>query len=175
MLVYLTRTTVNLLTAALSTHDTLAAFASAWPVIFLIALLLITSQLLASLTAWVRSVQTELVQDHIKSLIHRQALGLDLAFYEQPDSYDLLYRASVDAIQRPTILLENIGNFIQNALTLLILAVFLFEYAPWLPLLLIASAVPGLWIVGRYVLREHEWLKGDTPFLSNVRDEAIPA
>ena len=24
-------------------------------------------------------------------------------------------------------------------------------------------------------LREHEWLKGDTPFLSNVRDEAIPA
>ena len=23
-------------------------------------------------------------------------------------------------------------------------------------------------------LREHEWLKGDTPFLSNVRDEAIP-
>jgi predicted nucleotidyltransferase len=23
--------------------------------------------------------------------------------------------------------------------------------------------------------REHEWLKGDTPFLSNVRDEAIPA
>jgi predicted nucleotidyltransferase len=24
-------------------------------------------------------------------------------------------------------------------------------------------------------LREHEWLEGDTPFLSNVRDEAIPA
>jgi predicted nucleotidyltransferase len=24
-------------------------------------------------------------------------------------------------------------------------------------------------------LREHEWLKGDTPFLSNVREEAIPA
>jgi predicted nucleotidyltransferase len=24
-------------------------------------------------------------------------------------------------------------------------------------------------------LREHEWLKGDNPFLSNVRDEAIPA
>jgi len=29
--------------------------------------------------------------------------------------------------------------------------------------------------VSQVFLREHEWLKGDTPFLSNVRDEAIPA
>jgi ATP-binding cassette subfamily B protein len=110
----------------------------------------------------VRTAQAELVQDHIKSLIHRKALDLDLAFYEHPDSYDLLYRASVDAIQRPTILLENLGNFIQNGLTLLVLAAFLFAYTPWLPLILIGSALPGLWIVGRFILREQQWRVANT-------------
>lgn len=168
-LVYLTRTTVNQLTTALTTRDTLAAFASAWPPIALIALLLITGQLLASFITWVRNAQAELVQDHIKALIHRRALDLDLAFFEHPDSYDLLYRASVDAIQRPTILLENLGNFIQNSLTLLVLAAFLFAYAPWLPLLLIGSALPGLWTVGRFILREHQWRISNTVNERRVR------
>jgi len=35
-------------------------------------------------------------------------------------------------------------------------------YAPWLPLLLIGSALPGLWTVGRYVLRQHRWRNANT-------------
>ena len=161
-LVYLTRIAVDSLAAALATRDILDAFASAWLPLALIGLLWIVSQLLASLAAWVRTVQSELVQDHIKALIHRQALSLDLAFYEHPDSYDLLYRASVDAIQRPLTLLENLGNLIQNSLTLIILAAFLAAYAPWLPLLLIGSALPGLWTVGSFILREHQWRVANT-------------
>jgi len=156
-LVYLTRIAVDSLAAALATRDILDTFASAWLPIALIGLLWIVSQILASLAAWVRTVQSELVQDHIKALIHRQALSLDMAFYDHPDSYDLLYRASIDAVQRPLTLLENLGNLFQNSLTLIILAAFLAAYAPWLPLLLIGSALPGLWAVGNFVLREHQW------------------
>ena len=35
-------------------------------------------------------------------------------------------------------------------------------YAVWLPFLLIGSALPGLWTVGRYVLREHRWRTANT-------------
>jgi ATP-binding cassette, subfamily B, bacterial len=161
-LVYLTKVTVDYLSVALQNSGAYAAFAGAWPSIVLIGLLWIVTQFLTSLMSWVRAAQAELVQDSIHSLIHRQALALDVAFYENPESYDLLHRARVDAISQPIALLESLGNLIQNGLTLLVLAGMLAAYALWLPLLLIGSALPGLWAVGRYVLREHQWRVSNT-------------
>ena len=159
VLVYLTRLVVNRLSSA---QIVLAAFSDVWIPALLIGLLWIFSQLLASLTVWVRAAQAELVQDSIHSLIHQKALELDVAFYENPESYDLLHRARVDAITQPLILLESIGTLIQNSLTLLVLAGMLAAYASWLPLLLIGSALPGLWTVGRHVLRQHRWRTANT-------------
>ena len=156
-LVYLTRLTVNLLAGLPAGKNPQAAFSSVWPPILCIGLLWIAGQLISSLVSWVRAAQAELVQDHIQTLIHEQALRLDLSFYEDPDSYDLLHRARVDAISQPIALLEASGNVMQSCLTLIVLALMLASYAPWLPFLLIGSALPGLWTVGRYVLREHQW------------------
>lgn len=133
-----------------------------WMPIGLIAVLWIAGQLLSSLSGWVRLAQAERVQDHVYSLIHRQALNLDLAFFENPESYDLLHRARVDAISQPLALLESLGSLVQNGLTLILVAILLAAYTPWLPVLLIASALPGLWIVGKHVLREHRWRAANT-------------
>ena len=162
-LVYLTRLVVNRLSTAMTGQVALAAFSEVWIPALLIGLLWVGSQLLTSLAAWVRTAQAELVQDSIHSLIHQKALELDVAFYENPESYDLLHRARVDAITQPIILLESLGMLVQNSLTLLVLAGMLAAYEPWLPFLLIGSALPGLWTVGRYVLREHRWRIANTP------------
>jgi ATP-binding cassette subfamily B protein len=156
-LVYLTRLTVNRISTAFNGQVGLTSFANVWFPALLIGLLWVVGQLLTSLSAWVRAAQAELVQDHIHSLIHQKALELDVAFYENPESYDLLHRARVDAISQPLSLLESLGSLVQNSLTLLVLAGMLAAYAPWLPLLLIGSALPGLWTVGRYVLRQNRW------------------
>ncbi|MGD0680926.1 MAG: hypothetical protein ABR990_02655 [Terracidiphilus sp.] len=66
-----------------------------------IAGLWIAAQLLSSALSWVRAVQAERVQDEVHRLIHVQALRLDLAFYDHPESYDQLRRARVDAISQP--------------------------------------------------------------------------
>lgn len=161
-LVYLTKLTVNRITTAFSSHNGLAAFGDVWLPALLIGLLAVLSQLLSSLTGWVRLVQSELVQDSIYSQIHQKALELDVSFYENPESYDLLHRARVDAITQPLSLLESLGSLVQNSLTLLVLAGMLVAYAPWLPFLLIGSALPGLWTVGRYVMREHKWRNANT-------------
>ncbi|RII28230.1 MAG: multidrug ABC transporter ATP-binding protein [Geobacter sp.] len=160
--IYLTRQTVDLLAIAIGSNGGTAAFAQAWPPVVLIGLLWFASQLLNSAITWVRAAQAELVQDSIHTLIHSQSLALDIAFYENPESYDLLHRARVDAISQPIALLESLGTVIQNGLTLIVLAVMLASYAPWLPLLLIGSALPGLWTVGRYVLRQHHWRIANT-------------
>jgi len=161
-LVYLTRLTVNRISSAVSSQSGLAAFSDVWLPALLIGVLWVLGQLLTSLAAWVRTAQAELVQDSIHSQIHQKALELDVAFYENPESYDLLHRARVDAISQPLSLLESLGTLVQNSLTLLVLAVMLAAYAPWLPFVLIGSALPGLWTIGRYVLREHKWRNANT-------------
>ncbi len=122
-----------------------------------IAGLWVAAQLLSSLLAWVRALQAERVQDEVHRLIHVQALRLDLAFYDHPESYDQLYRAQVDAVSQPLELLESLGSLAQNGLGFLVLAGILWSYAAWLPLLLVATAVPGLLMVARHILKEHHW------------------
>jgi ATP-binding cassette, subfamily B, bacterial len=160
-LVLLTRLTVNRLTVALASQN-IGAFVPLWIPVGLIAFLGILTFVLGSLLNWVRSAQTELVQNHVQKLIHAQALALDLEFYENPGSYDLLHRARVDAISQPVALLESLGSIVQNGLSLAALTLMLAAYSPWLPMLLIASAVPGLYLVVRHVLREHKWRSKNT-------------
>src|ERR1039458_2610110 len=105
-----------------------------------IAGLWVAGQVFSSALSWVRAVQAERVQDEVHRLIHVQALQLDLAFYDHPESYDQLHRARVDAISQPLALLESLGTLVQNGLGFLVLAGILFTYAGWLPLLLVSRS-----------------------------------
>jgi ATP-binding cassette subfamily B protein len=149
-LALLLRALVNRLVAS---HE----WASIAPPALGIAGLWIAAQLLSSALSWVREVQAERVQDEVHRLIHLQALRLDLAFYDHPESYDQLHRARVDAISQPLALLESLGSLVQNGLGFLVLAGILWTYAGWLPLLLVATAIPGLLLVARHILKEHRW------------------
>jgi ATP-binding cassette subfamily B protein len=149
-LALLLRALVNRLVAS---HE----WASIAPPALGIAGLWIAGQLLSSALSWVREVQAERVQDEVHRLIHVQALRLDLAFYDHPESYDQLHRARVDAISQPLALLESLGSLVQNGLGFLVLAGILWTYARWLPLLLVCTAIPGLLLVARHILKEHRW------------------
>jgi ATP-binding cassette subfamily B protein len=140
--IQLTRTVVNHLSGAILEGGWRNP--AVWVPVGFIGLLWISGQLLSSVAGWVRTAQAERVQDHIHSLIHRQAMSLDLAFFENPESYDLLHRARVDAMSQPLALLESLGSLVQNGLTLALVAIMLAAYTPWLPIVLIASALPGL-------------------------------
>jgi ATP-binding cassette subfamily B protein len=122
-----------------------------------IAALWVAAQILSSALSWVRAAQAEYVQDEVHRLIHEQALRVDMAFYDDPESYDQLYRAQVDAISQPLSLLESLGSLVQNGLGFLVLAGILWTYASWLPTLLVFTAVPGLLLVARQILKEHRW------------------
>ncbi|MGA8089163.1 MAG: ABC transporter ATP-binding protein [Terracidiphilus sp.] len=122
-----------------------------------IAGLWIVAQLFSSALSWIRAVQAERVQDEVQRLIHTQALRVDLAFYDHPESYDQLHRARIDAISQPLALLESLGSIVQNGLGFLVLAGILWTYAGWLPLLLVSTGIPGLLLVARHILAEHRW------------------
>jgi ATP-binding cassette subfamily B protein len=110
-----------------------------------------------SASSWVATVQSEIVLDYTSNLIHMQASSLDLSFYETPEYYDLLERARQDAASQPLALLRNVGNLFQNGITLIAMIGVLLPFGLWIPVVLIASALPGFAIVIRNTLRHNQW------------------
>src|SRR5262249_13248083 len=140
--VWLTRSLVDSLATGLTGDD----WDAAGPVIRLglgLAAVLLLLDLLAHAANWVRRVQAELLQDHLSGLIHAQSVAVDLAFYESPEFHDHLHRARAEALHRPIALLENLGSFVQNTITLVAMGVLLVPYGPWLPLALLMSTLPA--------------------------------
>lgn len=128
----------------------------------LMGLLLLLTQLLGSLSSWIRTALSEAVRDHITSLLQMQSLALDLAFFDSADYYDHLHRARGEALYRPVALLESLGGLLQNGITLVAMAAVLLPYAWWLPLVLLFSAAPALMVTVRHNLREHRWQRRRT-------------
>ena len=111
---------------------------------------------------WVRTVQAELLQDHITSLIHEKSVTADLAFYELSDYYDHLHRARAEARYRPVALLGNLGALLQNSITLLAMGAILIPLGPWLALALLLSTLPAFYVVVHYALAEYQWRQRTT-------------
>ena len=160
-LVYLTGTLANDIESFIKIQDW-AQYSSLILWVVLIAILVLVTQSLNSLLTWVRNVQSELVQDHIYGLIHKKSIELDLSFYDSPAYYDQLYRARIDAYDRPMALLENIGALIQNALTFVAMAFILLRYAWWIPAVLVIGMLPVLFVVTRFTVREFTWRNKNT-------------
>jgi ATP-binding cassette subfamily B protein len=104
-----------------------------------------------------RNTLAEQVQDWMNTLVHQQAIALDLHFYESPDYYDQLHRASIDAINRPMALLETLGALLQNTITLVAMAGVLLLFAWWMPLVLLLGTLPALVVALRTAWHFHNW------------------
>jgi ATP-binding cassette, subfamily B, bacterial len=156
-IVYLTREVVDALVHALRSGGDWTAIRPALISAGLVGGTLLLEEVLRRLGQWVRTVQSELVQDHVMGLIHSKAISLDMAFFETSECYDQLYRARVDSLTRPALLVENIGALIQNGITLAVMAAVLVTYAAWLPAVLFAGTLPAAAAVGWYALQFNQW------------------
>ncbi len=118
---------------------------------------LLTSQILTSLQAYVGTLLAERTQDYMNDLIHDKAITLDLQYYESPVYFDQMQRASTDAIDRPLSLLINLNSLLQNSITLVAMGGVLFTFVWWMPLLLLAGTAPALWVALRTTVAFHRW------------------
>lgn len=161
-IVYLTRTVVDSLVSVVGAG---VAWSSVQPVLLpggLMVGALLLGELLRSLGDWIRTIQSELVQDHISGLVHEQSISVDLAFYESSEFYDHLNRARSDASGRSLALLENMGGLLQNSITLITMAAVLLPYGVWLPVVLFASALPAFLAMIKVNRRQHHWWQRTT-------------
>ena len=162
-LVFLTRVLVDRLTAVAGTGGSWVEIRETLAPALLMAVLLLLGEVLRAATRWVRTVQAELVRDHVSSLIHARAIAADLAYFESPAYHDQLYRARIDSHERPVALVENLGTLLQNSLPLAAMAAVLIPFGWWVPLALVASTIPALAVVARHAIRQHRWMIDTTP------------
>jgi len=160
--VYLTRWLVDSLVMVMGA----GVSGQSWEkIVFPVALMgcvLLLTELLRSTSQWVRTAQSDLVQDYISALVHGQSVAIDLGCYESSEYHDHLNRARSNAGENSLSLLENTGNLLQNSLTLFSMAAILLPYGVWLPLVLIISALPSLYIVLKLNKQYHQWWQKTT-------------
>jgi ATP-binding cassette subfamily B protein len=160
--VTLTRLLVDSLAGAIGRQGDWAQVRSTLLLAAAIATVALLAEALRSASGWVRTVQSELVRDHVGVLILKKSAQVDLAFYDSPAYHDRLQRAQLDAGYQPVALLESMGSLVQNGITLVAMVGVLVPYGLWLPVALVVSTLPALVVVLRHNLRQHEWRRRTT-------------
>ena len=79
----------------------------------------------------------------VNVMILRKALELDLAQFEDAETYDKMTRARRDASSRPLSLVRRTFGLLQNFLAISTFGALLWAFSPWAVMLLAAAAVPA--------------------------------
>lgn len=122
-------------------------------IVFLAVLQLLVFAISALLNT-VRNITQQLLQNsvsmRIQLMVMEKAASLDLQFYEDPASYDLLRRAQNDSINRPVLMIATAFGLLQTGLTFITMVALLLAVSWLLALLALVSPIPAFIADTRY-------------------------
>src|SRR5438128_12049337 len=128
-------------------------FSAVGMIVFLAVLQLILFAVSALLNT-LRNISQQLLQNsvsmRIQLMVMEKAASLDLQFYEDPASYDLLRRAQNDSINRPVLMIATGFGLLQTLLTLVTMIALLFGVSWILAAVVIISPIPAFIADTRY-------------------------
>ncbi|TMD98150.1 MAG: ABC transporter ATP-binding protein [Chloroflexi bacterium] len=128
-------------------------FSSVGMIVFLAVLQLIVFAVSALLNT-LRNITQQLLQNsvsmRIQLMVMEKAASLDLQFYEDPASYDLLRRAQNDSVNRPVLMIATAFGLLQTILTLVTMIVLLFGVSWILAAVVLVSPIPAFIADTRY-------------------------
>ncbi len=128
-------------------------FTAVGMIVFLAVLQLLIFAISALLNT-LRNISQQLLQNsvsmRIQLMVMEKAASLDLQFYEDPASYDLLRRAQNDSINRPVLMIATAFGLLQTLLTLATMIVLLFGVSWILAVIVIISPIPAFIADTRY-------------------------
>src|SRR5712691_7543163 len=108
----------------------------------------------SALLGTLRNITQQLLQNdvsmRIQLMVMEKAASLDLAFYEDPASYDLLRRAQTDSINRPVMMISTAFGLVQTLLTFITMIALLIAVSPLLALIALISPIPAFIADTRY-------------------------
>jgi ATP-binding cassette subfamily B protein len=128
-------------------------YTSVGMIVFIAVLQLVVFALSALLNT-LRNISQQLLQNsvsmRIQLMVMEKAASLDLQFYEDPASYDLLRRAQNDSINRPVLMIATVFGLFQTVLTFITMIGALVVISPLLAAISLVSPVPAFIADTRY-------------------------
>ncbi len=120
-----------------------------------------------SLLSTVRNISQQLLQERItlqvQLMVMEQSARLDLPFFEDSASYDLLRRAQQDAAMRPVNMVSTAFGLIQTGITFVSMVALLIGVSPLLALVALVSPVPAFIADTRYGWRGYNLSRWASP------------
>jgi len=122
---------------------------------------------LSSFLSTLRNVCQQLLQERVTNTIQLEimdhAAKLDLSFFEDSTSYDLLRRAQQGASSRPLFMVSGVFGLIQTAIALVSMIVVLFFLSPLLALVALVAPIPAFVADTRYGWRGYSFARWASP------------
>ena len=146
----------------LTATGAIIALAVAQLVIFTISALMSTGRNIA------QQLLQERVQMRIQLLVMEHAARLDLPFFEDSASYDLLRRAQNDSANRPVAMVSGLFGLLQTIVTFTSMVALLIAVSPWLALLALLSPIPAFISDTRYGWRGYNISRWSSPLLRRM-------
>jgi ATP-binding cassette subfamily B protein len=141
-------------------------------VIVLLAVIQFGIFALTSLLSTARNITQQLLQERvsmrIQLMVMTHAASLDLPFFEDPASYDLLRRAQNDSANRPVMMISSAFGLMQTALTFTTMVALLLGVSPWLALVALVSPVPAFISDMRYGWRGYNLARWSSRLLRRM-------
>jgi len=114
-------------------------------VIILAAIQLVITALNTLLTT-LSNISQQLLQErvgmHVQLLIMEHAASLDLTFFEDAHSYDILQQAQREATTRPVQMVSGAFGLVRTLITFLTMIALLVALSPWLALVALVAPIP---------------------------------
>jgi len=125
-----------------------------------------------SLLSTARNIAQQLLQERvsmrIQLMVMTHAAALDLPFFEDPASYDLLRRAQTDSANRPVAMISGAFGLVQTALTFVSMVALLIGVSPWLAVIALVSPVPAFISDTRYGWRGYNMARWSSRLLRRM-------
>src|SRR5919199_2298230 len=141
-------------------------------VIILLAVIQFVIYAVNSLLSTGRNISQQLLQERvsmrIQLLVMEHAAKLDLPFFEDPASYDLLRQAQTDSINRPVQMISGAFGLIQTALTFVTMVALLLTVSPLLALIALVAPIPQFISDSRYGWRGFMMARWASPLLRRM-------
>jgi ATP-binding cassette subfamily B protein len=122
---------------------------------------------LSSFLSTLRNVCQQLLQERVTNTIQLQimdhAAKLDLAFFEDSTSYDLLRRAQQGASSRPLFMVSGVFGLIQTAIAFVSMIFLLIVLSPLLALVALIAPIPAFVADTRYGWRGYSFARWASP------------
>jgi ATP-binding cassette subfamily B protein len=112
---------------------------------------------ISSVATAISGASQQLLQERVGQIVQLRVMAkaarLDLSFFEDSRSYDLLRQTQREAVTKPVAMITTVFTLIQTVITLASMVALLVGLSPWLALLTILAPVPAFVADVRYGAR----------------------